>query len=187
MEKILYPTKPVQCIISGKSSSGKSTLILKILFQIITELDKIYIYSPTIHQDSYQNNIKCCNSFLPLNVINNILQEDIAFEDWDDIIEVIINKPDFERSPIECESYENIDESKDAQEYDGEKQNIIILDRKIKRTVKRLKCSDALQRRLSQKFISFCNNSWVLWINQRYNQKKYINYSSLYNKKILLM
>ena len=81
MEKILYPEIPVRCIISGKSNSGKSTLLFKILFNIINEFDKIYIYSPTIHQPNYQKIIKCFQSFLPLNVIDNILKEDISLEE----------------------------------------------------------------------------------------------------------
>ena len=50
MKKLLHPNQPVRCIISGKSNSGKSSLLFKILFNIINEFDKIYIYSPTIHQ-----------------------------------------------------------------------------------------------------------------------------------------
>ena len=95
MEKILYPEIPVRCIISGKSNSGKSTLLFKILFNIINEFDKIYIYSPTIHQSNYQKLIKCFQSFLPLNVIDNILQADIDLEDLDDIIEEIVQDEDF--------------------------------------------------------------------------------------------
>ena len=49
IEKYLYPEKPVRCIISGKSASGKSTLLFKILFNIINDFDKILIFSPTIH------------------------------------------------------------------------------------------------------------------------------------------
>ena len=94
MEKILYPEIPVRCIISGKSNSGKSTLLFKILFNFINDFDKIYIYSPTIHQTNYQKLIKCFQSFLPLNIIDNILQADIDLEDLDDIIEVLINDKD---------------------------------------------------------------------------------------------
>ena len=54
MEKFLYPEIPVRVIISGKSASGKSTLLFKILFNIINDFDKIYIFSPTIHQETYQ-------------------------------------------------------------------------------------------------------------------------------------
>ena len=89
MEKFLYPEIPVRVIISGKSASGKSTLLFKILFNIINEFDKIYIFSPTIHQPTYQKIIKCFNSFLPLNVIQNILKENISLEDLDNTIEEI--------------------------------------------------------------------------------------------------
>ena len=77
MEKLLYPNQPVRCIISGKSNSGKSTFLFKILVNINNDFDKIYIYSPTIHQTNYRKIKKCFKSFLPLNIIYNILQEDI--------------------------------------------------------------------------------------------------------------
>ena len=128
MEKILYPEIPVRCIISGKSNSGKSTLLFKILFNIINNFDKIYIYSPTIHQTNYQKLIKCFQSFLPLNVIDNILQANIDIEDLDDIIEEIVQDEDFVSSEIEFEFYDNLEEMKNAQEYDFDKHNVIILD-----------------------------------------------------------
>ena len=80
MEKYLYPEKPVRCIISGKSASGKSTLLFKILLNIINEFDKILIFSPTIHQPTYKTIIKCFNNFLPLNVIQNNLKEQIPLD-----------------------------------------------------------------------------------------------------------
>ena len=128
IEKYLYPEYPVRCIISGKSSSGKSTLLFKILLNIINDFDKILIFSPTIHQPIYQKLIKCFENFLPLNVIQNILKQDIPLEELDDVIEEIIKDEDFETSNIECESYENIDELKNPQEYESDIKTIIILD-----------------------------------------------------------
>ena len=46
MEKLLYPELPVRCMFSGKSNSGKSILLFKILFNIIIDINKIYIFSP---------------------------------------------------------------------------------------------------------------------------------------------
>ena len=143
MEKILYPEIPVRCIISGKSNSGKSTLLSKILFNIINDFDKIYIYSPTIHQTNYQKIIKCFQSFLPLNVIDNILQADIDLEELDDVIEEIKQDEDFVSSEIEIEFYDNINEMRDANEYDSDKHNIIILDDLSKdqlNMIKKYKC-----------------------------------------------
>ena len=113
---------------SGKSNSGKSTLLFKILFNILNDFDKIYIYSPTIHQPAYQKLIKCFQSFLPLNVINKILKEDISLEELDDVIEVIVSDEEFVSCEIEIEAYDTIEELKDAQEYEADKHNIIILD-----------------------------------------------------------
>ena len=55
MEKILYPNHPVPCIITGPSECGKSVFLTNLILKIINEFDKIYIYSPSLHQDSYQN------------------------------------------------------------------------------------------------------------------------------------
>ena len=101
---------------------------LKILFNINNDFDKRYIFSPTIHQSNYQKIIKCFQSFLPLNVVGKILKQNISLDDLDDTIEVIINDEDFESSEIEIEVYDNINELKDATDYDSEKHNIILLD-----------------------------------------------------------
>ena len=128
MEKHLYAEKHLKTILSGKTDSGISTLLFKILFNIINDFDKIYIFSPTIHQPSYQKIIKCFNSFLLLNVIQNILKDKIPLDELDNIIEEFINDGSFEQSHIECESYENIDELKNAQEYESDIHNVIIFD-----------------------------------------------------------
>ena len=94
IEKYLYPKYPVRCIISGKSSSGKSTLLFKILLNIINDFDKILIFSPTIHQPIYQKLIKCFENFLPSNIIQNILKEGISLEKLDEVIEEIIKDED---------------------------------------------------------------------------------------------
>ena len=52
----------------------------------------------------------------------------MTLEDLDDVIEEIVNDEDFVSSEIEIEFYDNIDEIKNAQEYDSDKHNVIILD-----------------------------------------------------------
>ena len=59
MEKVLYPSHPVRCIITGPSCSGKSYFLTNLIVNIINEYDKIYIYSPSLHQDLYQKLGKC--------------------------------------------------------------------------------------------------------------------------------
>ena len=58
--------------------------------------ENIYLFSPSLHQDLYQKSIKCFNAFLPLNVIQNIINENISIENLDSIINELINDPDFE-------------------------------------------------------------------------------------------
>ena len=122
MEKILYPNHPVRCIITGPSECGKSLFLTSLILKIINEYDKIYIYSPSLHQDLYQRLINCFSNYIPIHIIPNILYE----EDIDTVIGEIVNDQDFEKSNTEIETYENIEELKFPQEY--EKNSIIILD-----------------------------------------------------------
>ena len=122
MERILYPNHPCRCIITGPSKCGKSVFLTNLILNIINEYDKIYIYSPSLHQDLYQKLIKCFSNYIPINIIPNILND----EDIDIVIEEVINNKDFQKSDIEIETFDNIEELKYPQEY--EKNSIIILD-----------------------------------------------------------
>ena len=66
--------------------------------------------------------IKCFSIFIPIPIIPNILTE----EDIDIVIEEIVNDKDFEKSDIEIETYERLEELKVPQEYDDG--GIIIVD-----------------------------------------------------------
>ena len=59
MEKLVNPNHPVRCIIGGPSECGKLVFLTIFVLNIITENDKNYIYSPSLHQDLYQKLIKC--------------------------------------------------------------------------------------------------------------------------------
>ena len=122
MDKFLYPNHPLRCIITGPSNVGKTFFLTNIILNIINEYDKIYIYSPSLHQDLYQKIIKCISNNIPIHIIPNILNE----ENLDLIIEEVINNKDFQKSNIEIETFDNIEELKYPQEY--ENNSIIILD-----------------------------------------------------------
>ena len=87
----------------------------------MNEYDKIYIYSPSLHQDLYQKLIKSFTTFIPIHIIPNILNE----EDIDIVFEEIVNIKDFEKSDIDIETYGSTEELKFPQEHVG---SIIILD-----------------------------------------------------------
>ena len=122
MEKFLYPNHPVWCIITGPSDCGKTVFLTNLILNIINEYDKLYIYSPSLHQDLYQKLIKCFSNYIPIHIIPNILKE----EDIDVVIEGVVNNNDFEKSDIEIKTYESREELKFPQEYDDG--GIIILD-----------------------------------------------------------
>ena len=113
-EKLLYPSHPVRCIITHPSECGKSMFLTNLILNIINEYDKIYIYSPSLHQDLYQKLIKCLSNYIPINIIPNILNE----EDIDVVIEEIVNNKDCLKSDTEMETFDNIEELKMPQEYD---------------------------------------------------------------------
>ena len=122
MERILYPNHPVRCIITGPSECGKSVFLTNLILNNINEYDKIYIYSPSLHQNSYQKINKCFSNYIPIHIIPNILKG----SDIDIVIEEIVNTKDFEKSDTEIETFDNIEELKFPQEY--ENKSIIILD-----------------------------------------------------------
>ena len=122
MEKLLYPQHPLRCIICGPSNVGKSVFLTNLILNIINEYDKIYIYSPSLHQDLYQKLIKCFSNYIPIHIMPNILNE----EDIDIVIEEIVNNKDFQKSVTEIETFDNIKELRFPQEY--ENNSIIILD-----------------------------------------------------------
>ena len=88
----------------------------------INEYDKIYIYSPSLHQDLYQKLIKCFTNYIPIHIFPNILNEG----DIEIVIEEIVNNKDSEKSDTEIETFDNIEELKYPQDY--ESNSIIILD-----------------------------------------------------------
>ena len=119
---MLYPNHPVRCIITGPSSSGKSVFLTNLILYIINLYDKIYMFSPSLHQDLYQKLIKCFTNYIPILIIPNILNEEYI----DIVIEEIVNIKDVEKSDTEIETYENIEDLKFPHEYDDG--GIIILD-----------------------------------------------------------
>ena len=122
MEKILYPSHPCRVIITGPSECGKSVFLTNLILNIINEYDKIYIYSPSLHQDLYQKLNKCFSNQTPIHIITNIFNE----KDVDIVIEEITNNKDFQKSDIEIKTFDNIEELKFPQDY--ENNSIIILD-----------------------------------------------------------
>ena len=114
MDNYLSPNHPVRSIITGPSECGKSVLLTNLILKIINEYEKIYIYSPSLHQDLYQKLIKCFTNYIPIHIIPNILNE----EDIDIVIEEIVHNIDFEKSDTKIETYESIEELKITQDFE---------------------------------------------------------------------
>ena len=122
MDKYLIPNHPVGCIRTGPPDSGKSVSLAILILNNINEYNKIYIYSPRLHQDLYQNLFKCYSNFIPTHIKTIILNE----EDIDIVIEEIVNIKNFEKSNTEIKTYESIEELKFPHQYDDG--GIIIVD-----------------------------------------------------------
>ena len=156
MDKILYQSHPCRCIITGPSECGKSVFLTILILNIINKYDKIYIYSPSLHQDLYQKLIKCFSNYIPININSNILNE----EDIDIVIEEIVNNKDFEKSNTEIETNESIEDLKYPQEY--ENNSIIILDDLNEKEINNEKNTSYVQTRSSQQIINSSNESRLL-------------------------
>ena len=99
MKNYLYATHPVRCFIAGPSECGKTVFPTNSILNNFNEFGKIYIFSPSLHQDIYQKLIKCFSNYIPIHIIPKILND----EDIDLVIEEVINKKDFEKSDTEKE------------------------------------------------------------------------------------
>ena len=117
MDKKLYPKSPVRVVISGPSGCGKTCLLTKLITEIIKDFTEIYIYSPSIHQETYQKLIDCFEQKIPPKSISKILKNKKTIDDC-------LND---NLSNIEISVYENIDELKYRKKYQGES-TVIILD-----------------------------------------------------------
>ena len=74
-EKVLYPKHPARVIIAGPSECGKSFFLTNKLSNYINEKDKIYIFSPSLHQSFYERVIKRFKNSVPIHIIPNILYD----------------------------------------------------------------------------------------------------------------
>ena len=97
MEKFLYPFHPVRCIITGPGECGKSLFLLNLTLNIINDYDRIYFYSPSLHQKIYQKLSKYFINYISINIKPNVLNE----EDFDIVFDGIVNNKDFEKSNTE--------------------------------------------------------------------------------------
>ena len=121
MDNVLNPNHPVHCIITGPILSGKSVFLTYLILSIIKEYDKIYIYSPSLHEDLYQQLTNCFSNYIPIIIIPNILNE----KDIDKVIDEIVNKKDFQKSDAETETFESIEELKIPQDYENNSINTL--------------------------------------------------------------
>ena len=76
MEEFLYPHHPTRVTITGPSDVGKSVFLKNLFLNFINKTDKIYIYSPSLHQDFNQKLIKCFSTYISIHIIPNFLNEE---------------------------------------------------------------------------------------------------------------
>ena len=142
MEKFLYPSHPVRCIITGPSECVKSVFLTNLILNIINEYDIIYVYSSSLHQGLYQKLIKCFSNYIPIPIIPDNLNED----DIDVVIGEIVNNKNFEKSDTELESYDNTEDLKFPQEYNSNQPLVIILDDLKKKEINNPKVESMFKR-----------------------------------------
>ena len=66
MEKYLYPTHPVRCIITGPSECGKSVFLTNLILNIVNEYDKktsIHLVFIKIYIKNYLNVLVIIDQF----------------------------------------------------------------------------------------------------------------------------
>ena len=161
MKKFLYSNPPVRCILTGPSECGKSVFLTSLILNIINEYDKRNFYSPSLHQGLYQKLIKCFSIYIPIHIIPIILNE----EDFDIVIEEIVNNKDFEKSNTEIEIYDNIEELKYPQEF--EKNSFFILDDLNEKKINNDKIQAMFKRGRHNNLSTFFDLTILLRITQK--------------------
>ena len=51
IENFRYPISPIRCIITGPSECGKPVFLTSLVSYNFNECDKLFIYSPSLHQE----------------------------------------------------------------------------------------------------------------------------------------
>ena len=97
------------------SDCGKTVFETKLILKVLNNFGKINTYSPSLHQNCCQKLFKGFGSFIPKYLIQNILNE----ESIDLKIEELNKGNGFEKSNEQAETYEPMEESKNAQENEG--------------------------------------------------------------------
>ena len=82
------------------------------------------MYSASVHQDLYQNLFKCFSTFIPIDIIQNILKQEVL----DLIFDQIVNDKVFEKSETEIETFESKEDLKYPQEFGSDQPIVFILD-----------------------------------------------------------
>ena len=82
------------------------------------------IYSPSLRQNLYQKLIKCFTIFIPIKIIQDILNE----KDLELLIEEIVSKQNIEKLETEVETYESIEELNYQQDYGSDFPIVIVRD-----------------------------------------------------------
>ena len=101
--KFLYLTQPFRLIITGTSEGGKSCFLAKLLLNIIKDLRKNYMFIHRLYITIYNEKNKYFTDFIPINIMENILNEEVL----DPMIDEIVNDEKFRKSETELESYES--------------------------------------------------------------------------------
>ena len=65
MRKFFCPSHPVRCITTGAGEITNSCFPTNSILNTIEEYNRIYIYSPSLHQDLQQKLVNCLNDLIP--------------------------------------------------------------------------------------------------------------------------
>ena len=85
MEKFLYPTHPLRCVLTGHSECGKSVFLTNLILNFFNEFDKnIHLFTQSISRFIPKKLINCFSNYIPIHIIpNNVIENafDIANEE----------------------------------------------------------------------------------------------------------
>ena len=130
-DKILFENRKlpssVRLIICGDSNAGKGFLLMRLLLEGYLDFNRLYIFSPSIHQTEYQILVKSFEAGLHKANIIALYKNQEKIKDPFNMINIVSRKIKV-KNEIKVQSYDNDELIPKTIELDKTKKNLFIFD-----------------------------------------------------------
>ena len=96
-------------VIIGKSGSGKTKLLFKLLLEGYLDFQKIVFISASLSQNEYDVIIKSLHKGLNINQVKTIFEEQISITNIDNALDIITSNDKFKQTELEVQIFNHLD------------------------------------------------------------------------------